>query len=171
MRTIVRKSKLFHAALTMLVVFIPLVFLVDAAKLYVLLGAILFTVSVSVVHAYWPPLKLALRQSITSMNFVDYLTMGIVLIFAFTAVREAYVTYTQVFNPTPVSRTDDFYIPLAFSRYGSIVGAYMALAARHFLMGPRFMYRVPGWPRAVISIAVGIIAGSMLIWLSPPVTL
>lgn len=151
----------------MLVAFFPFVFLFDVSKLYVMLGAVLFTVSISVIHAYWPPLVIALRQSITQLNFVDYLTMGIVLIFAFTAMREGYVTYTQIFDPMPTPRPDDFYIPLAFTRYGATVAAYMALAARHFLMGPRFMYRVPGWPRAVLSMASGVALGIILIYLSP----
>src|SRR6478736_3457341 len=157
------KSKLLHVAVLMLLAFFPLVFLFNPTQLYIVLGSVLFATSVSVVHAYWPPLKLALDQSIEELNFVDYLTMGIVLIFAFTSVREGYVTYAQVFNPLAVVRPDEFYIPLAFTRYGAIVSAYMALAARHFFMGPRFMQRVPGWPRAVLSLMVGAILGVGLI--------
>lgn len=167
MRTIVKKSKLLHVALVMLIAFFPVALVFDPTQLYVLLGGILFATSISVVHAYWPPLKIALRQSITNLNFVDYLTMGIVLIFAFTGVREGYVTYNQVFNPLNITRPTDFYMPLAFTRYGGIVAAYMALAARHFLMGPRFLNRVPGWPRAVISTTLGVVLGSVLVYLSP----
>lgn len=161
------RSKLLHVALIMLAVFFPVVFVIDAEKLYILLGAMLVTVSVSVVHAYWPPLKIALDQSIGKLNFVDYLTMGIVLIFAFTGVREAYVTYSQMFNPAAISRSSEFYIPLAFSRYGAIVAGYMSLAARHYLMGPRFLYRVPGWPRAVLSMIAGLVLGVGLLFISP----
>src|SRR6478736_1658328 len=167
------KSKLLHVAVLMLLAFFPLVFLFNPTQLYIVLGSVLFATSVSVVHAYWPPLKLALDQSIEELNFVDYLTMGIVLIFAFTSVREGYVTYAQVFNPLPLTRTADYFVPLAFRRYGAIVSAYMALAARHFFLGPRFMYNVPGWPRAVISLAIGIVFGSVLCYIYPdvPVTL
>lgn len=166
MLAIATKSKLLHVAVALLVIFFPITYLFNATQLYILLGAILFTVSVSVVHAYWPPLKIALNQSVSNLTFVDYLTMGIVLIFAFTSIREGYVTYMQVFHPLRVTRSEDFYVPLAFSRYGAIVAAYMALAARHFLMGPRFLNRVPGWPRAVISVLTGSVLGTILLYVS-----
>ena len=167
MRTIVAKSKLLHVTLALLLVFFPFVFLIDAAKLYVLLGTILCTVSISVVHAYWPPLKIALKQSVTNLNFVDYLTMALVLVFMFNGIREGYVIYNQIFDPLPVSRSDDFYIPLALTRYGIIVAGYMALAARHFLMGPRFLNAVPGWPRAVISVLAGSVIGGVILTFFP----
>lgn len=161
------KSKLLHVALVLLLAFIPVVLLINPTNLYILLGAVLFTTSVSVVHAYWPPLRLALDLSVEDLNMVDYLTMGIVLIFTFTSIREGYITYNQVFNPLPITRSADYFVPLAFARYGAIVAAYMALAARQFFLGPRFMHNVPGWPRAVISCVVGIVAGSVLIYLYP----
>lgn len=157
------KSKLLHVALVLLLAFIPAILFVSPVHLYILLGAVLFTTSVSVVHAYWPPLRVALDQSVDQLNMVDYLTMGIVLIFAFTSIREGYTTYTQVFNPLPITRTADYFVPLAFTRYGAIVSAYMALAARQFFLRPRFMYNVPGWPRAVISLVCGVIVGAVLL--------
>lgn len=161
------KSKLLHVALVLLLAFVPVVWLIHPTHLYILLGAVLFTTSVSVVHAYWPPLRLALDLSVEDLTMVDYLTMGIILIFMFTSIREGYITYNQVFNPLPVTRNADYFIPLAFARYGAIVAAYMALAARHFFLGPRFLHHVPGWPRAVISCAVGVILGTVLIYLYP----
>jgi len=161
------KSKLLHVALVLLLAFIPAVAFINATHLYILLGAVLFTTSVSVVHAYWPPLRVALDVSVHELNMVDYLTMGIVLIFTFTSIREGYITYNQVFNPLPITRTADYFVPLAFARYGAIVAAYMALAARHFFLGPSFLNKVPGWPRAVLSLAIGVVAGSTLIYLYP----
>lgn len=159
------KSKLLHVALVLLLAFIPVVLLIDATHLYILLGAVLFTTSVSVVHAYWPSLKIALDLSVDDLNMVDYLTMGIMLIFMFTSVREGYITYNQVFNPLSVTRPSDYFVPLAFARYGAIVAAYMALAARHFFLGPRFLNKLPGWPRAVISLMIGVVAGSALVYI------
>jgi len=162
------KSKLLHVALVLLLAFIPVVLLVNPAYLYILLGSVLFTTSVSVVHAYWPPLRLALTMTVDELSMVDYLTMGIILIFAFTSVREGYITYNQIFNPIPFSRPPSFFVPLAFTRYGAIVSAYMALAARHFFLGPRFMNNIPGWPRAVLSAVLGILLGTFLIYMYVP---
>lgn len=162
------KSKLLHVALVLLLAFIPVVILVNPSYLYILLGSVLFTTSVSVVHAYWPPLRLALNMSVNELSMVDYLTMGIILIFAFTSVREGYITYYQIFNPFPISRPDTYYVPLAFTRYGAIVSAYMALAARHFFLGPHFMNHIPGWPRAILSLLVGVVMGLVLMYMYVP---
>lgn len=164
------RSKLMHVALVLLLAFIPIVVLVNPSHLYILLGAILFTTSVSVVHAYWPSLRVALTMTVDDLNMVDYLTMGIILIFLFTSVREGYITYNQIFNPIPFSRAPNFFLPLAFTRYGAIVSAYMALAARHFFFGPPFMNYIPGWPRAVISLIAGVCLGITLIYFYVPPT-
>lgn len=155
------KSKILHVAIFMLLAFIPLSIFVDPLKLYIFIGAILFTTSVSVVVTYWPAMRLAAIQSFDELDHVDLLTMGIILIFISTGMREVYVTFYREFlaTPIPMEKLNGYYVPLAFARYLAVVAGYMALAACHHSPTLKF----PGWPRAILSLILGAVIGVALI--------
>jgi hypothetical protein len=157
------RSKLLHVASVLFAGFIPLAIFVGPADLFVFIGSVSFTMSITVVHAYWPALKLAVKQSINELDFVDLLTAGITLIFFSTALREAYATFYREFFIVAPQRADDYYLPLAFSRFVAVAAGYMALAA--YESNPRTdskVNRIPGWPRALLALTAGCLLGTGL---------
>lgn len=166
------RNRLLRMVFALSLLFIPLVLLIRPDHLYILMGAVLCTTSIEVVHAYWPSLRVVLRAPANSMGYPDYLTIGILMVFSFTAFREGYTAYAQVFAPLSVGRSMEFYLPLAIARYGSIIAAYMSLAARHFFFGPRLLNNIYGWPRAILSMVVGLVIGLVLVlvYVPPPIT-
>jgi hypothetical protein len=162
------QSKLLHVALWLLAAFIPLAVFFGPVNLYIFVGSLLFTTSIAVVIVYWPALMLAFDLTVEEIRLVDILTMSIVITFFTIAVREGYVTLWREFFPLPgAGRPDEFYLPLAFTRYTALSGGLLALAAMNTERGNSFMYNLPGWPRAVLAVAVGSIMGAVLIALHP----
>lgn len=163
----VLKSKVLHGFIVSFMAFIPLALLFHPASLYVFLGSILFTTSIAVVIAYWDAFQLAIYKSIDIYRPVDYLTSAIILIFFFTGCREAYVTFYREFFPQGLGRSDDYYLPLAFVRYGAIMAGYAALAARSYIPTHSTFRQMVGWPRAILSLVLGSAIGFFLVWMHP----
>lgn len=157
------KSKVVIAALVLLACFLPLSLLISNGVLYVVVGSILFTTSLAVLHAYWPSLKLAISYSIEKLTYVDLLTMGIVLIFVSTSFREMYVTFYRVIYVSGLVREDEYFTTLSFFRYVGIIGAVLVLEARRFRFGHSALSRMPGWPYVVISVSAGLIISVALL--------
>lgn len=155
------KSKMLHVVAVLLLAFVPLAISFNPVDLYVFIGSVLFAVSIAVVHAYWPSLMLAAKLSIYDMEPVDWLTFAIVAGFLFIGAREAYVTFYREFFPVGVGRSDDYYLPLAFVRYGAICAGFAALAAISK------KHRLPGWPRAITAMALGASLGLVLVHVHP----
>lgn len=159
------KSKVLHAAVFLQLAFFPVVAMTDPISLYVMVGAISFVSSVSVVHAYWPALRHSVSRSISDLDKADILSMAIILAFFSIAARELYSTFYVglVRTEDTASVSDDYFLPLAFFRYTAVVAALMALSSRNDVIGPPIMRRVPGWPRALVSLGIGVIVGIILL--------
>lgn len=164
----VLRSKVFHAAGIMLAAFVPLAVLVPSDHLYLMIGSVAFTTSIAVVQAYLPALRGAISQSIADLDETDVLTMAIVLAFTSVVFREAYVTFFRTFYPMgEAGRPSDYFLPLAFFRYMAVVAALMAVATQPGNLGPMFLQKIPGWPRAVVSLISGLILGVVLVCVHP----
>lgn len=163
----VLKSKVFHASLALLAAFVPLAIAVKPTDLYLLIGSVAFTTSIAVVHAYFPALRATVSRSIGDLDRGDILTMAILLAFVSIFLREAYVTFYRGMMPLPIGRPEDYFLPLAFFRYIAVVAALMAVATQPGNLGPLYLYKIPGWPRAVISLLSGIVLGFVLVWVHP----
>lgn len=162
------KSKLLHVAIMLLVAFIPLSMFFGPVNLYLFVGSLLVTVSIAVVFAYWPLLRLAFDLTVEDIKLVDILTLAIVITFFAVGVREAYVTLWREFFPLPGGgRPPEFYLPLAFTQYAAVAGGLLALAALNVEKGTTIMYNLPGWPRAVLAMAAGSVIGGILIAIHP----
>jgi len=159
------KSKVVHIATNLTALFIPLSIFVPPLELYILIGSVLFTCSFAVVWAYWPSLKTAIKSSVRQLTKVDVLTMGIVLIFLATGLREAYVTIWRVAFPLYVTRADEYFIPLAFCRYLALVAALLCLCSRKVTKKPGVLGHIPGWPYTISSVGLGIAIAVTLITL------
>lgn len=159
------KSKVFHAAIVLLLAFFPVLASVNTIDLYVIIGSVSVVTSISVVHAYWPALRYSVSRSIKDLDKADILSMAIILAFFSIAARELYSTfYVGLVRVAETSNVgDDFYLPLAFFRYIAVVAALMALSSRNDIIGPSYMRRVPGWPRALVSLLIGVIIGFVFI--------
>lgn len=155
------KSKMLHVVAVLLLAFVPLAISFNPVDLYVFIGSVLFAVSVAVVHAYWPSFMLAVNQTMHDMEPVDWLTLAIVAGFLFIGAREAYITFYREFFPAGVGRPDDYYLPLAFVRYGAICAGFAALAAISK------KHRLPGWPRAITAMTLGAALGLVLVQMHP----
>lgn len=160
----VLKSKALHVVLVLLLSFVPLAISFNPIDLYVYIGSVLFAASVAVVHAYWPALKVTLNQPTHELELVDYLALGIVMVFLFTSFREAYITIYRELYPV-VKRPNEYYLPLAFARYGAVIAAFMALIARSATDEHGRYGWIPGWPRSIIALLVGSAIGLTLIYL------
>lgn len=158
------ESKLLHVAVWLLVAFIPIALFFGPVNLYLFLGSLLFTTSVAVVIVYWPVLMLSFELTINKVTLTDILTMSIVITYLTIGAREGYVTVYREFFPLPGSgRPDEFYLPLAFLRYTALAAGLLALAAMNREKGETLLYRLPGWPRAVLAVATGSVLGAILI--------
>jgi len=157
------KSKVLHAALMLLVSFVPLALVFEPIELYMLTGSVLFTTSFAVVHAYWPALRTTIDASGDKAERVDALAMAIVLIFLATGLRECYVTFYREFVNNTRWLPTDYYKPLVFIRYTAAVAAVMALVSMRVPRGETWLSRLPGWPRAASSVALGLVIGAILI--------
>ena len=160
------KSKVMHISLVLLTAFFPLAFLVEPFDLYIMIGTMAFALCIAVVHAYWITIRTAVSGSIHELNKTDAMAMALILVFTFSAVREIYITSGMMFDPLPIGRPDEYYLPLAFFRYGGgVIAPALALYARdkvatHGLMGRR----IPGWPRIILPLVVGLAIGIFIVW-------
>lgn len=157
------KSRVVATALILLACFVPLSLLMDNGVLYVVVGSILFTTSLAVLHAYWPSLKVAVSYSVKELSYADLLTMGIVLIFVSTSFREMYVTFYRIIYVSGLVREDEYFTTLSFFRYVGAIGAILVLEARRFRFRSSVFGRMPGWPYVVISVSAGIIIAIALL--------
>lgn len=160
---VIVKSKVVTVAIALLASFIPLALLTDDGVLYVVVGAVLFTTSLAVVHAYWPALKVAINYSVEKLKYVDLLTMAIVLGFVGIAFREMYVTGYRVLYVQGLGRDDEYFVVLSFFRYTAIIAAVFALLAQKVETGRSIMDRIPGWPHVILSVGAGLILAVALV--------
>lgn len=157
------KSKVLHAAVATLLFFLPLAAFLHPVDLYVLMGAVSVVTSLAAVHAYWPALRFSVSRSISDLDKTDVLSMSIILVFLSIAARETYVTFHMTVLPLTIGRPDEYFVPLSFFRYAAITAAVMALTARDDIIGPRYLRRVPGWPRAILSLFAGVMVGIIVL--------
>jgi hypothetical protein len=163
------RSKAVYIGLLLLFAFVPMIMFFDPVELYIFIGSILCTTSAAVVYAYWSALTATAGTRLQALQRVDVLTMALIIVFAAICLREGYVTISSEFFPTRgvTPRSEEFYIPLAFFRYLKVVAALLALGARRVLAleGVPFLGRLPGWPLAITSGALGSTIGLVLIYL------
>lgn len=158
------RGRVFQVALLLALAFFPIAYFVPATKLYFMMGSVLLTTSITAVWQYWPVVKNALKVRLRSVDRVEVLTFGIILLFAGTAFREAYITFWREFLPLGLRRPDEYFYPLAFIRYTCIIASVLALCAKDMIIGPVGKRRMPGWPVAILSVAIGIAIGTFMIY-------
>jgi hypothetical protein len=159
------QSKVSYVAVSLLAAFIPIAVALTPRQLYLMTGSMLLTTSMAAVLAYLPVIRYTIQIRVAHIDRTDLLTFGIVLLFAGTAFREAYVTFWWGFFPPTPPRPDGYLYPLAFVRYTCVVASMMALSAREMVIGPSYLNSVPGWPYAIVSTALGILLGVFMIFL------
>lgn len=159
------KSRVIHVALLLLLLFVPMAVVLDPLALYLITGSVLMVTSVAAVFAYWPVIFYSLRAHVNDIDKTEILTFGIILLFAGTAFREGYITFWREFYPLSVTRNEEFYYPLAFIRYTCIIAAVMALCARDMVFEFTHPGRIPGWPTAILSTALGLAIGFGMVYL------
>jgi len=151
-----KKWHLVGGTLLFLVLFFVTSLVTDPPTFYVYVGSTLFFTSLAVLHAYWPSAKVTLKRPNDQLSYIDSLTMGIMLIFAAIACQAGYVTFWNVIVPVQQLRPDVFYSPLTFFRCVALIAALLHLSARRVVIGPRPLNYIPGWPRAMIAVLLGI---------------
>lgn len=159
----IARSKVLYLTLLFPLSFLPALFM-NPITVYLFVGSILFTTSIAVMVAYWPSYLYALTTSEAKVDYVDVLSMGIMIVFGAMACREGYVTIYREFFPPPVwNRSANYYLPLSFFRFMAVWGALLHLSARKAMLGPSMMRRVPGWPSAIFSIGAGVLIAIYLL--------
>lgn len=162
--TLVLRWRVFQLAIFLILAFIPIALITPPTQLYFLMGSILLTTSVTAVWQYLPVVRTALHVRVKNVDRVEVLTFGILLLFAGTAFREAYITFWREFIPLGDRRPDQYFYPLAFVRYLCIVASILALCARDMITTPLDRSRMPGWPAAILSVVVGALVGTFMIY-------
>lgn len=157
------KSKVLHLAIALLALFVPLMLVFTPLQLYLLIGSVLLCTSVTVIYAYLPVIRYTLRTNIRHIDKTEVLTIGILLLFTATALREFYVTFWREIFPLAAQRHEDYFYPLSFFRYVGVVASILALCARRMVLGPAQLRKVPGWPAAILSVGIGLAIGAVMI--------
>lgn len=161
----VKDSRVMYLAAILLLAFFPIAYFIPATPLYLVLGSILFTTSTAAVWQYWPVIKVALKVRFKNIDRVEFLSFGIILLFAGTAFREAYITFWREFIPLGDRRPDAYFYPLSFIRYTCILASVFTLCARDIITTPIDTRKTPGWPVAILSVFIGFWIGTLLIYL------
>lgn len=152
------KSRMFGTALMVWASFFPLMMLLDNRSLFTMVGSMTFTVSTAVIIAYWPAMRDAIRHGPDNLDFVDFLTLGIMCTWFATSARFALITGYRWWTEAP--RADLEIWPIAFLQFVNLTGGILHLSARRVIKNniPR-----SSWPTILMSIGTGIALGAILI--------
>ena len=152
------RSRMFGTALVVWSSFFPLMLFLDSRSLFTMIGAMTFTVATTVVWAYWPAMKDVIKNGPDKLDFVDFLTLGIMCTWFATSARFATITFYRWWTEAP--RGDLEIWPIAFFQFVNLTGGILHLSAKRVVR-----HDVPrsSWPMIFMSLALGILLGVVLI--------
>lgn len=162
--THILRVRVVYLALFLLIAFVPVAWLTPPNQLYMMLGCILLTTSTAAVWQYWPVISQAICKRLQGIDKVELLAFGLILLFAGTAFREAYITVWREFFPLADRRPGEFFYPLAFIRYTCIVATIVTLTAKDWIIDNNQHATVPGWPAAIMSTFLGVVLGTFMVY-------
>lgn len=152
------RSRMFGIACTVWASFFPLLLLLDYRSLFTMIGSLTFTVSCAVLWAYWPAMKDAIRHGPDKLDFVDFLTLGIMCTWFATSARFALIVGYRWWTEAPQGDLEIW--PVAFLQFINVTGGLLHLSAKRVIS-----HNVPrsSWPMIYTSLGLGVLLGLMLI--------
>lgn len=153
---IFKSSRVFHTALFVWALYIPVAFILDRADTFALSGALLFTASLTVLHAYFPAMIIALRHGRQDFDYVDFLTLGIMCSWFAVTGRIMYILLLRHTVEIPAELSSYWF---AFFQYVNFTGALLHLSARRVIKNHAPKTSVP---RVAFAVVTGLILGTYL---------
>jgi hypothetical protein len=151
------KNRILYVVFGVLWLYVPMAHFIKQDDLYMIMGGLTVAAALSTVHAYSPALYLAMTMKQNDVEYVDFLTLGIVGIWLSVAARIGYLTYIRYINgPLPY---DTYFF--TFTQYVIFVCALLHLSARRVVRN-----QVPqsSVPRIIWTLSFGLAIGGILSW-------
>lgn len=150
------KSRVVRTAIGIWAIFIPMVLFLDKRDLFAVTSALTLTAALAVLHAYWPAMRHALTTRSKGLDYVDFLTLGIMCSWFAISMRIAYVIFLRSVYSVPEELSSNW---IAFLQYLNFTGALLHLSARRVV---RNSVPVTSWPRIIAALVAGVALGVVL---------
>lgn len=151
------RGKVFYSALFIWSLFFPAMYLLSKTDLFNLIGTLVFTTSVAVLHAYWPAMRITLFRPRIELEYVDLLTLGIMCTWFALAANMAFAVFLYNYYGGQPSELPSYFV--GFLRYVTFTGGILHLSARRVL---RNSVPTTSLPRIVASVSIGLAFGIVL---------
>lgn len=152
------KGHVLATAIAIWSLFIPICLLFSKPDVFALTSAMTLTASLAVLQAYWPAMKDIVTGDSSDMDYVDFLTLGIMCSWFAISARVIYILFIRWYYdiPEPLSG-----YPIAFFQYVNFTGALLHLSARRVL---RNSVPTTSTPRILFALIVGGILSGFIMW-------
>lgn len=142
----------FLMAFAVWAMFIPVLLFMPMKDAFSVMSGVLFTTAGSVLHAYWPALGYAFRSSRKRLDYVDFLTLGILCVWLGVISRSTLLfIHGHQFLPLRWE--------LIMVQYVLFAGGLFHLAACRIV---REDQETANWGRMAVAVASGVILGVIL---------